>query len=230
MAVRTRKGRVSTATRASTPRRSFRRPSSSPPSPATRCSRTRPSSAPMPSPRIRHPPGRRAEAPRNLRNHARRKTVGWNANRLSLGKLSGRNAFRTKLSDSASPRQRGSAQCRVRPLQGTADKKREIFDEDLQALVSDEGYATDHERYIAGVIESVFGDRRGPARATGVHRWKARKSRPTRGFRPVDATFKALESVSTAAPTCCCIRSTTLPAAPTRRRGDRAAGAGRPRG
>ncbi len=76
-----------------------------------------------------------------------------------------------------------------------ADKKREIFDEDLQALVSDEGYAAEHERFKlvsmkvcseTGEIphaQIVFTDDGAEQHASG------------NGSGPVDATFKALESV-----------------------------------
>ena len=66
-------------------------------------------------------------------------SVGWSTNRLTLGKLSGRNAFKTKLADLGieleSEEALNAAFARFKEL---ADKKREIFDEDLHALVSDE--------------------------------------------------------------------------------------------
>ena len=70
----------------------------------------------------------------------RAEDVGWSANKLVLGKLSGRNAFKSRLRSSASI-------CRIDEAVNTAfarfkelaDKKREIFDEDLHALVSEEG-------------------------------------------------------------------------------------------
>src|SRR5512139_295836 len=66
----------------------------------------------------------------------RAEDVGWNANRLTLGKLSGRNAFKTKLAELGimldSEEAINAAFARFKDL---ADKKREIFDEDLQALV-----------------------------------------------------------------------------------------------
>src|SRR6187401_620043 len=75
--------------------------------------------------------------------------VGWGANRLTLGKLSGRNAFRTRLQELgitlASEEQLNAAFARFKEL---ADKKREIFDEDIQALMSDETVTAEHERYI----------------------------------------------------------------------------------
>src|SRR3990167_8613888 len=69
----------------------------------------------------------------------RAEDVGWNANKLTLGKLSGRNAFRSRLKELGieldSEEALNAAFARFKDL---ADKKSEIYDEDLQALVSDE--------------------------------------------------------------------------------------------
>ena len=68
----------------------------------------------------------------------RAEDVGWSRNRMVLGKLSGRNAFRTRLVELGigfdSEDELNSAFARFKDL---ADKKHEIFDEDLQALVND---------------------------------------------------------------------------------------------
>ncbi len=67
-------------------------------SPAFRSSTTRPSSARTPSAmKVRHPPGRHAQACRNLRDHACPRMSACMPPRLMLGKLSGRHAFRDKL-------------------------------------------------------------------------------------------------------------------------------------
>ncbi|HQA26475.1 MAG TPA: 2-isopropylmalate synthase, partial [Candidatus Competibacteraceae bacterium] len=68
----------------------------------------------------------------------RAEDVGWSANRMVLGKHSGRNAFRTRLEELgvsfASEAELNAAFARFKEL---ADKKHEIYDEDLQALVTD---------------------------------------------------------------------------------------------
>ena len=68
----------------------------------------------------------------------RAQDVGWSTNRLVLGKHSGRNAFRTRLKEIgfefASEEELNSAFTQFKEL---ADKKHEIYDEDLQALVTD---------------------------------------------------------------------------------------------
>jgi len=126
----------------------------------------------------------------------RAEDVGWHANRLTLGKLSGRAAFKSKLGELGivleTEEALNTAFARFKDL---ADKKREIFDEDLQALVSDEGYAAEHERFKlvsmkvcseTGEVphaKVVFTDEGAEQRAEGD------------GSGPVDAAFKALESV-----------------------------------
>src|SRR3569623_397985 len=77
----------------------------------------------------------------------RAQDVGWSANRMVLGKHSGRNAFRTRLKelgiDFNSEEDLNVAIVRFKEL---ADKKHEIYDEDMQALVTDSTLAAENER------------------------------------------------------------------------------------
>ncbi|WP_274572710.1 2-isopropylmalate synthase [Neisseria leonii] len=124
-------------------------------------------------------------------------SVGWAANRLSLGKLSGRNAFKTKLADLGielgSEEALNAAFARFKEL---ADKKREIFDEDLHALVSDEMETLnqDNYRFISQKIVTETGEL---PRAQIVFSVKGEeKQAEATGSGPVDAVFKAIESVA----------------------------------
>ena len=68
----------------------------------------------------------------------RAEDVGWNANRLVLGKHSGRNAFNARLNEiGVFLEGEQSLNDAFRRFKDLADKKHEIFDEDLQALVSE---------------------------------------------------------------------------------------------
>ena len=127
----------------------------------------------------------------------RAEDVGWGANKLVLGKLSGRNAFRTRLEELGiaieSEAQLNQAFARFKEL---ADKKSEIFDEDLHALMSDEEVTSINERFrlVAACFHSETGEppkaeltlsvdgKETPCRATGAG--------------PVDAAFQAIESVA----------------------------------
>ncbi|MGE5028122.1 MAG: 2-isopropylmalate synthase, partial [Betaproteobacteria bacterium] len=78
----------------------------------------------------------------------RAEDVGWSANKMVLGKHSGRNAFKTRLQELGivldSEEAPHAAFARFKAL---ADKKHEIFDEDIHALVSDEEQAMVQEQY-----------------------------------------------------------------------------------
>ena len=69
----------------------------------------------------------------------RAEDVGWAANKIVLGKLSGRNAFKQRLKELGieleSEADVNAAFARFKEL---ADRKSDIFDEDILALVMDE--------------------------------------------------------------------------------------------
>jgi len=127
----------------------------------------------------------------------RAEDVGWSANKLVLGKLSGRNAFRARLQELGvaieSEERLNSAFARFKEL---ADKKQEIFDEDLQALMSDEGAAPaqEHFKLVASVVHSETGEVPS-AKITVMKEGLEHKAEATGGG-PVDATFKALEKIA----------------------------------
>lgn len=124
-------------------------------------------------------------------------SVGWSANRLTLGKLSGRNAFKTKLLelgiDLGSEEALNAAFARFKEL---ADKKREIFDEDLHALVSDEmsNLSQDAYKFISQRILTETGEL--PRACIVFSENGVEKQAEATGSGPVDAIFKAIESVA----------------------------------
>ena len=126
----------------------------------------------------------------------RAQDVGWFNNRLTLGKLSGRAAFKARLHELGieleSEQIMNEAFKRFKEL---ADKKHEIFDEDLHALVSDEHMtpAEEHFHLVSLTAHSETGET--PyARLTISDGGKEVKTE-SNGTGPVDATFKALEKV-----------------------------------
>jgi 2-isopropylmalate synthase len=126
----------------------------------------------------------------------RAEDVGWTANRMVLGKHSGRNAFRTRLAELgiefASEEELNSAFSRFKDL---ADKKQEIFDEDLQALVTEEGQANvnEHVRLVALKVCSQTGET--PLAELTLSINGTEQSASSDGSGPVDAAFKAIESI-----------------------------------
>ena len=127
----------------------------------------------------------------------RAQDVGWSANRMVLGKHSGRNAFRTRLKeldiDFASEEELNAAFVRFKEL---ADKKHEIYDEDLQALVTDTNLAAEHERIK--LVYSKVSSETGETPEATVTLWVdgVEKQAVARGDGPVDAAFKAIEAIA----------------------------------
>lgn len=127
----------------------------------------------------------------------RAEDVGWGANKLVLGKHSGRNAFRSRLQEIGivveSEDQLNHAFTRFKEL---ADKKHEIFDEDLQVLMSDEQVTPDHEyfRLLASRFHSETGETPQAELTISVGGQETRTS--SEGSGPVDAAFKAIEAVA----------------------------------
>ncbi|PRB80289.1 2-isopropylmalate synthase [Pseudomonas sp. MYb185] len=123
-------------------------------------------------------------------------SVGWHANRLSLGKLSGRNAFRTRLQELGieltDQDELNAAFARFKEL---ADKKHEIFDEDLQALVSDTVTdVVERMRLVFLDVTSRTGET--PVAKVTVEVDGVEQQASASGSGPVDAAFRAVEQVA----------------------------------
>ena len=124
-------------------------------------------------------------------------SVGWTTNRLTLGKLSGRNAFKTRLHeigvDLESEEALNAAFKRFKEL---ADKKREIFDEDLHALITEENLEhIENERY--NLLSLTAHSETGEQPYARIIMSDGGKELPSQshGSGPVDAAFKAIEAL-----------------------------------
>jgi len=128
----------------------------------------------------------------------RAEDVGWNANKLTLGKLSGRSAFKNRLQELgielASEEALNAAFKRFKDL---ADKKREIFDEDIQALITEENLDhVENERFklVAMTAHSETGEL--PYARVVMADGGQEHETKSQGSGPVDAAFKAIESLA----------------------------------
>ena len=126
----------------------------------------------------------------------RAEDVGWSANKIVLGKLSGRNAFKQRLQDLGvvleSESELNAAFSRFKEL---ADLKSEIFDEDILALVSEESVTQDKEQYayVSLSQHSETGER---PHASVVFTIQGKEVHgKSDGNGPVDASLKAIESI-----------------------------------
>ncbi len=126
----------------------------------------------------------------------RAEDVGWMQNRMVLGKHSGRSAFRSRLDQlGISFDSEEALNSAFRSFKELADKKHEIFDDDLQALVSDAGFAAENER-LKLISMKVCSETGEVALAQLVLSLDGQEQvSREEGGGPVDASFKAIESV-----------------------------------
>ena len=124
----------------------------------------------------------------------RAEDVGWSANKIVLGKLSGRNAFKQRLQDLGveldSEAETNAAFTRFKEL---ADRKSDIFDEDILALVSEESVFQDGDvfSFVKLSQHSETGERP-HASIVFTHSGKEIAC-DSDGNGPVDASLKAIE-------------------------------------
>jgi 2-isopropylmalate synthase len=126
----------------------------------------------------------------------RAEDVGWSANRMVLGKHSGRNAFRQRLVELgvsfASEEELNETFARFKDL---ADKKHEIYDEDLQALVTETNLSAVNER-IKLVYMRVCSETGEIAQAKVALSVDGEEHvAAASGDGPVDAAYRAVEDI-----------------------------------
>ncbi len=125
----------------------------------------------------------------------RAEDVGWSANKIVLGKLSGRNAFKQRLQELGvqleSEADINQAFARFKEL---ADRKSEIFDEDILALVSDQNATQEAEQYgFVSLSQHSETGEQPTARIVFTVGGKEVVGQ-SGGNGPVDASLKAIES------------------------------------
>ncbi|MCO5118611.1 MAG: 2-isopropylmalate synthase [Burkholderiaceae bacterium] len=128
----------------------------------------------------------------------RAEDVGWAANKIVLGKLSGRTAFKQRLQELGieleSETEVNAAFQRFKDL---ADRKADIFDEDIHALVSEQVTGQRSEERIGLVAmsqSSAIGEQ--PKAQVILTIDGKEMSAESTGNGPVDATLRAIESLA----------------------------------
>jgi 2-isopropylmalate synthase len=122
-------------------------------------------------------------------------TIGLHKTKFVLGKLSGRHAFKTRLSEIGHELTDEEINKAFERFKKLADQKKEIFDEDLEALVS-ENQTTVPETYslVDMHISSGFNEK-----PTAVIKLKLKGEvveKHEHGDGPIDAVFKAITSLT----------------------------------
>jgi 2-isopropylmalate synthase len=127
----------------------------------------------------------------------RAENVGWNANKLVLGKHSGRSAFRERLKELGIELESDVAvNAAFKRFKELADKKHDIFDEDLHALVSEESHSYDADEHISFVsLKAKIDSEATPHASVVIARDGVEMRAEADGAGPVDASFIAIESI-----------------------------------
>ena len=126
----------------------------------------------------------------------RAEDVGWAANQIVLGKHSGRTAFRERMSalgiKFTSDAELNAAFTRFKDL---ADKKHEIFDDDLQVLVSEDAAKDENEALRFVSLKTVAETGSVPVADLSLEFEGRHQSSSASGDGLVDAAFKAVEEI-----------------------------------
>ncbi len=123
--------------------------------------------------------------------------VGWSTNKIVLGKLSGRNAFKQRLKEIGIDLESEDAYNKAfQRFKDLADKKADIFDEDLQALVAQQAGVSSDEHWKLVTMSQASGMGERPHASIVLRENGSEVRAESEGDGPVDATFKAIESVA----------------------------------
>ncbi|MGO9785305.1 MAG: 2-isopropylmalate synthase [Stellaceae bacterium] len=121
-------------------------------------------------------------------------SVGLGKSTLVMGKHSGRHAFKMKLKELGFDLGDNALNDAFRRFKEVADRKKDVFDEDIVALVDDEIQRIDER--IKFLSLQVIAGSKGPQSAEIELEFDgARKTAKTQGNGPVDATFNAVRAI-----------------------------------
>lgn len=122
-------------------------------------------------------------------------SVGLNQSKLVLGKHSGRHAFKEKLKSLGYDLGDNAVEDAFKRFKGLADKKKDVFDEDIMALVDDEVLRTNHRLQLLS-LEILCGTKHQPPKAELEMEIDGEvKSCKSTGDGPVDAAFNAVKEL-----------------------------------
>ena len=121
-------------------------------------------------------------------------SVGLNKSTLVMGKHSGRHAFKAKLAELGYELGDNEMQDAFVRFKDLADKKKDVYDEDIVALVDDQMMrANDRIRFVS--LQVIAGSKGPQSAELELTVDGALKSTKSTGDGPVDATFNAIKAL-----------------------------------
>jgi 2-isopropylmalate synthase len=121
-------------------------------------------------------------------------SVGWSTNRMVLGKHSGRAALKSRFTALGQEIDEAGLNAVFERFKRLADKKKDIFDEDLMALMSGDGEVQAERVKLVG-LHAASGTRDAPVAAVELEIAGQVHKATAQGDGPVDAAFKAINSL-----------------------------------
>ncbi len=125
----------------------------------------------------------------------RPETIGVHKTKLILGKHSGRHAFRARLKELGYELSDEELNIAFERFKRLADQKKDIFDEDIEALISEE-FAKTPETYTLIGLNVTCGINQRPTAAVKLKVGEKVVDKMEQGDGPVDATYKAITSIT----------------------------------
>ena len=122
-------------------------------------------------------------------------SIGLGKSKLVMGKHSGRHAFKTKLEEMGyglSEEDLNKAFARFKKL---ADQKKEVFEEDIEAIIADEIYKIP-ETYTLRYLHVSSGTEEEPTATIRIEVGGELVEKMGKGDGPVDATYKTIASIT----------------------------------
>jgi len=122
-------------------------------------------------------------------------SIGLSASRIVLGKLSGRHAFKNRLEELGYELNEKELEKAFEIFKKTADKKKEITDSDIEAIVSDEIKLVE-EFYQLDSVEVVCGNKITPSANIQLVTTEGETlEAQATGSGPVDAVYEAIDKI-----------------------------------
>jgi 2-isopropylmalate synthase len=122
-------------------------------------------------------------------------TIGLHKTKLVLGKHSGRHAFKTRLQELGYKLTEDELNSAFERFKRLADQKKDIYDEDIEALVSEE-FAKIPETYSLIDLKIMTGTSQRPTAIVKLKVQGQIRETEAQGDGPVDATYKAIASIT----------------------------------
>jgi len=122
-------------------------------------------------------------------------SVGFEKSRIVLGRHSGRHGFKARIKALGIELKDSQFDKAYEKFVELADKKKEIFDEDLEVIVEDEITVTS-ETYILEYFNTVSGNKTIPTATVSLKKGKQVFQEAACGDGPVDAAYKAIDKIT----------------------------------